>query len=113
MVATRVLYMDERRGQEPDPCYLREFDARVVERGPDYVVLDATAFYAEGGGQPSDSGALTWPGGASTGPRPAPARAGRRRPAGTPRGPPTHPAATRNGTMETRPASRVSCVTAA
>lgn len=66
MVATRVLYMEERRGQEPDPCYLREFDARVVERGPDYVVLDATAFYAEGGGQPSDSGALTWPGGAST-----------------------------------------------
>lgn len=63
MAATRVLYMEERRGQEPDPCYLREFDARVVERGSDFVVLDQTAFYAEGGGQPDDHGLLTWPGG--------------------------------------------------
>jgi misacylated tRNA(Ala) deacylase len=60
---TRVLYMEERKGQEPDPCYLREFDAKVVERGPDHVVLDRTAFYAEGGGQPDDHGRLTWPGG--------------------------------------------------
>ena len=63
MVATRVLYMEERRGQEPDPCYLREFDARVVERGPDYAVLDETLFYAEGGGQPYDTGVLRWPDG--------------------------------------------------
>ena len=59
---TRVLYMEERRGQDPDPCYLREFDARIVERGPDYVVLDQTAFYAEGGGQPTDTGVVRWPG---------------------------------------------------
>src|SRR5437870_1040148 len=39
-MATRVLYMEERRGQDPDPCYAREFDARIVERGPDFVVLD-------------------------------------------------------------------------
>ena len=60
---TTVLYMEERKGQDPDPCYLREFDARVTERGPDYVVLDRTAFYAEGGGQPTDIGVLRWPGG--------------------------------------------------
>ncbi|HKZ98972.1 MAG TPA: alanyl-tRNA editing protein, partial [Thermoplasmata archaeon] len=60
---TTVLYMEERKGQDPDPCYLREFDARLTERGPDYVVLDRTAFYAEGGGQPTDIGVLRWPGG--------------------------------------------------
>src|SRR2546428_6877066 len=60
MMATRVLYMEERRGQDPDPCYAREFDARIVERGPDFVVLDQTLFYAEGGGQPDDTGSLRW-----------------------------------------------------
>ena len=64
-MATRVLYMDERRGQEPDPCYARDFDAHVVERGPDFVVLDQTLFYAEGGGQPYDTGGLQWTGGES------------------------------------------------
>src|SRR5437899_12510191 len=64
-MATRVLYMEERRGQNPDPCYLREFDAKVVDRGPDFVVLDQTAFYAEGGGQPDDTGMFRWTGGES------------------------------------------------
>jgi alanyl-tRNA synthetase len=42
--------------------YLRTFEAQVVERlevnGQPAVVLDRTAFYPEGGGQPSDRGTL-------------------------------------------------------
>jgi misacylated tRNA(Ala) deacylase len=46
-------------------AYLRSFDARVVEVTPESgVVLDRTAFYPTGGGQPHDLGMLTWNGGA-------------------------------------------------
>lgn len=38
--------------------YLREFDAKVVDVLEKGVVLDCTAFYPGGGGQPSDSGVL-------------------------------------------------------
>ncbi len=55
---TEVLYM-----KDIDSNYVKEFDAKVLERGFDYVVLDKTAFYSLGGGQPSDTGWLTWPGG--------------------------------------------------
>ncbi|WP_027480749.1 alanyl-tRNA editing protein [Deinococcus pimensis] len=52
---TQLLYRDDQEG--------RVFEARVVTtRGPE-VVLDRTLFYPEGGGQPSDQGTLTWPGG--------------------------------------------------
>ena len=43
-------------------CMLREFNARVLdcreENGRYRVLLDATAFYPEGGGQACDIGAL-------------------------------------------------------
>ncbi len=39
--------------------YIREFDATVTEVGENYVVLDRTAFYPEGGGQSGDRGVLT------------------------------------------------------
>ncbi len=58
MPETELLYM-----KDADSNYIREFDAKVVERGFDYVVLDKTAFYPLGGGQPSDTGWLEWPGG--------------------------------------------------
>lgn len=41
-----------------------EFDAVVIRSGGKWVVLDRTAFYPEGGGQPHDMGSLSWEGGA-------------------------------------------------
>ena len=42
-----------------DDSYLSEFDATVTDIVPKGVVLDRTAFYPGGGGQPADSGTLT------------------------------------------------------
>ena len=42
---------------------LRSFDATVTAVVEGGVVLDQTAFYVTGGGQPHDTGALTWDGG--------------------------------------------------
>ena len=39
--------------------YLREFDAVIEAAGEDYIVLDRTAFYPEGGGQSTDHGTLS------------------------------------------------------
>lgn len=44
-------------------AYLREFDAVVTDLQDGAVVLDRTAFYPPGGGQPHDVGRLSWPGG--------------------------------------------------
>ena len=42
-----------------DDSYLREFDATVTDTTSKGVVLDRTAFYPGGGGQPADIGTLT------------------------------------------------------
>jgi alanyl-tRNA synthetase len=53
MMSDRLYYSD---------AYVRTFDARVLARvdveGRPAVILDRTAFYPEGGGQPSDRGTL-------------------------------------------------------
>ena len=52
MIATDRLYYQD--------CYLRDFDARIVETSDDgrRVYLDRTAFYPSSGGQPFDAGTL-------------------------------------------------------
>jgi misacylated tRNA(Ala) deacylase len=45
-----------------DDAYLRRTPATVVSAGPEGILLDRTVFYATGGGQPGDSGALDWDG---------------------------------------------------
>jgi misacylated tRNA(Ala) deacylase len=47
-------------------AYLRAFDAQVQDVTPEgAVILDRTAFYPTGGGQPHDLGRLTWDGGSA------------------------------------------------
>ena len=45
-----------------DP-YVREFEAKVIKVIRDYIVLDRTAFYPEGGGQEADRGFIITPNG--------------------------------------------------
>ncbi len=47
---------------ELDDQTLREWDAVVLASGPDGIVLDRSAFYPGGGGQPPDQGVLLWGG---------------------------------------------------
>ncbi len=47
---TELLYLKD--------CYLKEFDANILENNDEYVILDKTVFYPNGGGQPSDKGTL-------------------------------------------------------
>jgi misacylated tRNA(Ala) deacylase len=47
---------------ELDDQTLREWDATVLASGPDGIVLDTSAFYPGGGGQPPDQGVLLWGG---------------------------------------------------
>ena len=54
-MATDLLYLRD--------AYLTDFDATVTAVDGDRVVLDRTAFYPTGGGQPHDLGVLRWDGG--------------------------------------------------
>ncbi len=47
---------------ELDDSTLREWDATVLDVGDDGIVLDRSAFYPGGGGQPPDHGVLLWGG---------------------------------------------------
>ena len=58
MADTEMLFM-----LDTEANYIREWDARVIKRKGDYVLLDRSAFYPEGGGQPTDLGRLVWDGG--------------------------------------------------
>ncbi len=51
---TEKLYLDD--------SYLRVFEAKVIDRRENGVVLDRTAFYPRGGGLPSDVGVIVYGG---------------------------------------------------
>jgi alanyl-tRNA synthetase len=46
-----------------DDPYQFEFEAKVIGIEGNNIILDSTAFYPEGGGQPYDQGIITWKGG--------------------------------------------------
>lgn len=55
-MTTRLLFRED--------AYLRSAEARVTGHTPEGgILVDASVFYATGGGQPGDSGQLDWPGG--------------------------------------------------
>ena len=56
---TEALYLTD--------AYLHRFEAEVVSVAPDGVLLDRTAFYPSGGGQPADQGRWTLPDGSTVG----------------------------------------------
>ena len=55
---TELLFLDD--------AYLRTCTATVTEHADAGVVLDRTVFYPTGGGQPHDTGTLSWDGGRAT-----------------------------------------------
>src|ERR1700749_1944513 len=57
-----VSFVSRTHRLELDDQTLREWDAVVLDSGPDGIVLDRSAFYPGGGGQPPDHGVLLWGG---------------------------------------------------
>jgi len=49
-----------------EDSYLQECDATVVAIDDGALILDRTVFYSLGGGQPGDTGTVTWDGGQAT-----------------------------------------------
>ena len=66
MTSDQTLPPHDRHGRthrlELDDQTLREWDAVVLDVSEDGIVLDRSAFYPGGGGQPPDSGVLLWGG---------------------------------------------------
>lgn len=56
---TELLYL-------PDSDDVTTFTATVEKATDEYIVLDGTYFYPEGGGQPADRGMLDWDGGTAS-----------------------------------------------
>ena len=56
-MTTELLYLRD--------AYVRAFEATVAEVDGRRVRLDRTAFHPTGGGQPHDTGTLSWPGGSA------------------------------------------------
>lgn len=52
MTKTEMLYMKDN--------YIKSFEAKVIGVGENYIVLDRTAFYPEGGGQETDTGVVSF-----------------------------------------------------
>ena len=48
-----------------EDSYLKDCEATVTESGDGAIVLDRTVFYPMGGGQPGDTGDITWDGGSA------------------------------------------------
>src|ERR1700744_1219556 len=59
---SRVAFVSRTHRLELDDQTLRAWDAVVLDSGPDGIILDRSAFYPGGGGQPPDHGVLLWGG---------------------------------------------------
>lgn len=54
LTVTELLYLKDH--------YLREFDSKVASIENNFITLEQTAFYPTGGGQPNDTGSVSWDG---------------------------------------------------